>query len=332
MLALRTLSKEARQVIIGGLGRWLPSHIAMRFREIQGFDHSDPLDDLIAHGLLITARNKEEFFEIFGMAEMMVKCQEISVDRGSMARFFVAVGHALYTTRQGSECSVEYGHNIVFTLAQEEQHQALTLSQNGMCVCCRKSVGMDMKDNPSDHGPIHAKQPGCSVDYKVDPSHIASEEIRSLADREVQTDLYIRSREDREVQTDLHIRDACQVIHSDSDGSELGLHAALYIDDVHPAMQPVSMDHQADSDIVAQHHDGHGTNTVGCQSDSKSFIYTSSHVSEAGRHAEIIIGESQPSMDIVAVAVDLQSESHLVLHSDGDGICTSTVGSIPGES
>ncbi|KAG2108242.1 uncharacterized protein F5147DRAFT_773823 [Suillus discolor] len=97
-MALSTLGGYAHQILVGGFGRWLPSHIAMHFREIQAIDYNELLENLVANGLLVTAQNTEEFLEIFAMAEMMVICQQLSVDRGSMARFFTAAGRALYAS------------------------------------------------------------------------------------------------------------------------------------------------------------------------------------------------------------------------------------------
>ena len=297
MLALRTLSRQAREVIIDGFGRWLPSHIAMRFREIQGFNHSDPLDDLISNGLLITARSNEEFLEVFGMAEMMVKCQELLVDRGSMARFFIAVGHALYTTRHDAQCLVEYGHDIAISFGPQEPHKtlSLTLSRHG------EPTVMDQTHNPSD------------PELKHKPT---------------------RSFEEREVQTDLETRDELRVVHSDSHVPELGLHAALYIKDGHPAMQQVSIDDQSDSDRVLQaDQDRHCTYTVGCQIEGPSLSYYSSHVPDARHQADIIIVDGQPLGNMVPVPIDLQSDYDVVPLPDDDGLCTSTVGSsIQGES
>ncbi|KAG2057312.1 hypothetical protein BDR06DRAFT_1005324 [Suillus hirtellus] len=90
-MALSTLGGHARQVLIGGFGRWLPSHIVMQFREIQGLDYSEPLESLVANGLLVTAKSQDEFLEIFAMGEMMATCQDLSVDH---------------------ECVVEYGHTL----------------------------------------------------------------------------------------------------------------------------------------------------------------------------------------------------------------------------
>ncbi|KAG1844919.1 hypothetical protein C8R48DRAFT_780143 [Suillus tomentosus] len=111
-LSVSTLGSSARQIIVGGFGKWLPSHVAMRFREIQGLDDNDPLDNLVANGLLVTAKSSEEYLEIFGMAEMMATCQELSADRGAMSRFFTAAGRALYVSRTGKECVVEYGQTV----------------------------------------------------------------------------------------------------------------------------------------------------------------------------------------------------------------------------
>ncbi|KAG1718052.1 uncharacterized protein EDB91DRAFT_1090353 [Suillus paluster] len=118
-IALKALGGSGRQLLIRGFGRWLPSHIAMRMREIQGLDHNDSLENLLENGLLMTARTKEEFFEVFGMVEMMTKCQSISIDRGEMAKFFSGVGHYLYMSRQGSECSLEYGLDIGLSIEHQ---------------------------------------------------------------------------------------------------------------------------------------------------------------------------------------------------------------------
>ncbi|KAG1758633.1 hypothetical protein EV702DRAFT_1053790, partial [Suillus placidus] len=120
-IALSALGGYARQLIIGGFGGWLPSHIAMRLREIQGLDHTESLEAFMENGLLVTARSKEEFFEIFGMVEMMVKCQDLLIDRGQMATFFSAVGQHLYISRQGSECSLEYGQDIGLSIEHQPQ-------------------------------------------------------------------------------------------------------------------------------------------------------------------------------------------------------------------
>ncbi|KAG2083494.1 hypothetical protein BD769DRAFT_1390943, partial [Suillus cothurnatus] len=111
-LALRTLGRDAREIIIGCIGRWLPSHMAMRFREIQGLDHNDPLDNLVSNGLLVTARSTDEYLEIFGMVEMMATCQEIFKDRASVSQFFTAAGRILYTLRKGRTCVVQYGQTL----------------------------------------------------------------------------------------------------------------------------------------------------------------------------------------------------------------------------
>ncbi|KIK31807.1 hypothetical protein CY34DRAFT_111232, partial [Suillus luteus UH-Slu-Lm8-n1] len=80
--SITALGTHARTYIVAGLGRWLSSHIAMRFREIQGLAHDDPLDDLVLRGYLIAAKNTDEFLELFGMAELMFKCQDL-LGRGS---------------------------------------------------------------------------------------------------------------------------------------------------------------------------------------------------------------------------------------------------------
>ncbi|KAG1840039.1 hypothetical protein F4604DRAFT_1940315 [Suillus subluteus] len=107
-ISLSTLGENAREIIVGGFGRWLSSHVAMRFREIQGLDDNEPLEDFVANGLLIRARSTDEFLELFGMAEMMNRCQELFVDRGAMARFFTTAGKALYISKEGRDCVVQY--------------------------------------------------------------------------------------------------------------------------------------------------------------------------------------------------------------------------------
>ncbi|KAG1835948.1 hypothetical protein F4604DRAFT_1943918 [Suillus subluteus] len=114
-LALSTLGRDASQMIIGGIDRWLPSHIAMRFREIQRRHHYDPLDDLASNGFLVTVQNTDEYLEIFGMVEMMDTCSKLSKDRSSMARFFTAAGRALYRSRQGKICVVEYDDSLIMS-------------------------------------------------------------------------------------------------------------------------------------------------------------------------------------------------------------------------
>jgi hypothetical protein len=86
--------------------------MAMRFREIQGLDHNDPLDNLVSNGLLVTARSTDEYLEIFGMVEMMATCQEIFKDRASVSQFFTAAGRILYTLRKGRTCVVQYGQTL----------------------------------------------------------------------------------------------------------------------------------------------------------------------------------------------------------------------------
>ncbi|KAG2108263.1 uncharacterized protein F5147DRAFT_773847 [Suillus discolor] len=96
-ISLNNLGDDAQEILVGCLGKWLPSHVAMRFREIQGLDHDEPLENLVSNGILLTARSTDEFLEIFGMAEMIATCQELLVECGAMARFFTVAGHALYT-------------------------------------------------------------------------------------------------------------------------------------------------------------------------------------------------------------------------------------------
>lgn len=111
-LALGTLGTEANTIIACGVGKWLPSHIAMRFRELQRRNHDDPLDDLFSNGLLVTTENADEYMEIIGMVEMMDICRTSPIDRRSMARLFTATGRALYTSRQSTKCVIDHGHSV----------------------------------------------------------------------------------------------------------------------------------------------------------------------------------------------------------------------------
>jgi hypothetical protein len=123
-LSLTTLGGRARNIFLGGFGRWLPSHIAMRFREIQGLDYTDSLDRLVFRGLVIDAANQEEFLEIYGMAEMMATCEAIVVDRGAMAQFFTNAGRAIYEKRMGKGSLVKDG----LALEPCEDRETLTIS------------------------------------------------------------------------------------------------------------------------------------------------------------------------------------------------------------
>ncbi|KAG2046008.1 hypothetical protein BDR06DRAFT_977797 [Suillus hirtellus] len=209
-------------ILVGGFGRWLPSHIAMRFREIQGLDHNETLENLVENGLLITARSHEEFCEIFGMVEMMAKCQELSVDRGGMARFFTAVGHGLYTSNQGSKCSVEYGQHFPLSIAYmrsfvecevqtedfdvlmkvdahdnsrgiqiHDDYPHITLDDGRSFVECevqRENYDVLMKVDAEDHPPYTGLRH--EVDIQIcDHPHISLENVRSFVECEVQTDL-----------------------------------------------------------------------------------------------------------------------------------------------
>lgn len=287
----------------------------MRLREIQGLDHTESLEDLVANGLLITARTDEEFLEMFGMVEMIAKCQELSVDRGSIARFFVSVGHALYVNRQGSECSVQYGQNIQFPIAKQEHLPTPTVSAVGSCVSVTDA---DKNDNPDDPGPSHEPQHKRPVELTVHATTIAPQVICTFEEREVQTDL------DCDVQL--------PVICSNCHVPQLERDAALYIDYVHLAMPPVSVGLQSDSDIVHRpSKDSNCTYTVGRPSQGEPFIDSSSHVSELGSLGDMDIDDGRPPTHIVPM--DLHSDSDAVLWSADDTHHTYTVSSpMPGES
>ncbi|KAG1736623.1 uncharacterized protein EDB91DRAFT_1083293 [Suillus paluster] len=72
-----------------------------------------PLEDFIANGLLVTARSTDKFLELFGMAEMMNRCQELLVDCGAMARFFTTAGKALYISQKGRDFVVQYDEEYI---------------------------------------------------------------------------------------------------------------------------------------------------------------------------------------------------------------------------
>ncbi|KAG1859402.1 hypothetical protein C8R48DRAFT_673946 [Suillus tomentosus] len=88
------------------------THVKLSLVALVGLNDNDPSDNLVANGLLVTAKSSEEYLEIFGMAEMMATCHELSADRGAMSRFFTAAGRALYVSRTGKECVVEYGQPV----------------------------------------------------------------------------------------------------------------------------------------------------------------------------------------------------------------------------
>ncbi|KAG2090478.1 uncharacterized protein F5147DRAFT_780286 [Suillus discolor] len=157
-IALQTLSGRAREVLVGGFGKWLPSHIAMQLREIQGLNHTESWENLMENGLLIMARSYDESLEIFGMVEMMIKCQDLWVDRGGMAWFFTTAGQALYTSRHGAECTVEYGQEFPFSIATQEQFETLTSVKSGLYVYCgvarhNKGVHHNSVDAQSQNNP-----------------------------------------------------------------------------------------------------------------------------------------------------------------------------------
>ncbi|KAG2352386.1 hypothetical protein BDR07DRAFT_1498424 [Suillus spraguei] len=110
--SLATLGDCLRKTLIDSFGVWLTSHIAMRFREIQGLHDDDPLDNIFSDGSLLTTWNSDEFLEIFGMVEMMNMCDELYVKRSAMTRFFTAVGRTLYQSQSGKLCNVEYGQTL----------------------------------------------------------------------------------------------------------------------------------------------------------------------------------------------------------------------------
>jgi hypothetical protein len=110
--SLATLGDCPRKTLIDSFGVWLTSHIAMRFREIQGLHDDDPLDNIFSDGSLLTTWNSDEFLEIFGMVEMMNMCDELYVKRSAMTRFFTAVGRTLYQSQSGKLCNVEYGQTL----------------------------------------------------------------------------------------------------------------------------------------------------------------------------------------------------------------------------
>ncbi|KAG1786395.1 uncharacterized protein HD556DRAFT_1449772 [Suillus plorans] len=258
-MSLQTLGDSARQILIGGFGRWLPSHIAMRFREIQGLDHNETLENLMENGLLITARNQEEFCEIFGMVEMMAKCQELSVDRGGMARFFTAVGRGLYTSHQGSKCSVEYGQHFPSSFAYMRSFVECEVQTED----CDILITVDAHDHSPDSGPRYE----ADIQSCNDHPHISSDDVCSFVECEVQTedcdvpmkmdgpqnevDIQIhddhthlseedvRSFVECEVQTDLDTQGESQTIHSN-----------------HPSDQGYPADlHQFDSAVISQHNE-----------------------------------------------------------------------------
>ncbi|KAG2063552.1 hypothetical protein BDR04DRAFT_1163562 [Suillus decipiens] len=121
--SLATLGDCPRKTLIHSFGVWLISHIAMRFREIQGLHDNDPLDEIFSNGSLLTARNSDEFLEIFGMTEMMNVCDELGVDRSAMTRFFTAVGRTLYESQSGKLCIVEYGQRLLSSHTMENSRK-----------------------------------------------------------------------------------------------------------------------------------------------------------------------------------------------------------------
>lgn len=161
----------------------------MRFREIQGLDHNESLENLVENGLLITARSYDEFLEIFGMAEMMMKCQDLLVDRGGMARFFTAAGHALHTSRQGKECLVEYGQDFPLPITTQEQFETLTSGESGSYVYCGiRRRDTDVHQIPSYSGPRKCPTLRQNTPTNSGHTHVCSEDMGSFADCEVQTD------------------------------------------------------------------------------------------------------------------------------------------------
>ncbi|KAG1784506.1 uncharacterized protein HD556DRAFT_1451705 [Suillus plorans] len=218
-ISLRTLGSNAREVLIGGFGKWLPSHVAMRFREIQGLDHDDPLDKLVDSGLLVTARNVDEYLEIFGMVEMMATCKELLVDRAAMAQFFITAGRALYKSHSGKECVVEYGND----LGPINPIETLEISRiNGKAHIedCGDSQNVHMDSLP----PIVV-----TVGVQCEPiieCTLSLPSIRSLLDHGVQTDI--------EVQEDLVMDDSSYLLlnHRFECGGERPPHSQEYVDEI----------------------------------------------------------------------------------------------------
>ncbi|KAG2029294.1 hypothetical protein BDR03DRAFT_1018594 [Suillus americanus] len=182
--SITALGTHAREYIIVGLGKWLSSHIAMRFREIQGLAHDDPLNDLVLQGYLISATDEEEFLELFGMAELMFRCQDLRVCRGQMARFFRVVGRALYLSREKITCVIDHGRSRASMLEQV----TFTLDLH---VYDHIADGLSTQDADTTYEIRAAVSTGVQCDPTVECT-IQVPGSRSMYDDEVQTDHYIQ--------------------------------------------------------------------------------------------------------------------------------------------
>lgn len=152
----------------------------MFFRELQGLDYHETLKNLVCNSLLITARSHEEFCDIFDMVEMMAKCQELLVDRGGMAHFFTAIGHGLYTSRQGSECSVKYGQNFLSLI----KPMRLFAECKVQIETCDVLTMLDSQDYLLNAGPRHE----VNIHIHNDHQTISLEDLRSFMECKVQTE------------------------------------------------------------------------------------------------------------------------------------------------
>jgi hypothetical protein len=186
-------------MMITGFGRWLPSHIAMRFREIQGLHYDDPMENL-GDGLLMYGASDDEFFEIFGMSEMMAICKELIVDRGAMARFFTAVGRALHSSRLGRHCAVEYGQ---FDLSEPEANtEACTIPMVRSSFSSGRHTYADLPQFIPHSGAQQDVSKVATIGVQCDliPDHAFTFPIsRALLDCEVQTDIH--SQDDLSLET-----------------------------------------------------------------------------------------------------------------------------------
>lgn len=244
--SITALGTHARTYIVAGLGRWLSSHIAMRFREIQGLAHDDPLDDLVLRGYLIAAKNTDEFLELFGMAELMFKCQDLLVCRSKMSQFFRVVGRALYVSREDISCVVEYGRDHASV-----QEQVIRFTSHSH-ICDQIADYLSNQDANS-NCEIRA---ALSIGVQCDPDVECTVQLlrsRSMSDHEVQTDLDIqdpmagydtkvvslvnvpgsRSMINHEVQTDIVVQDSVAF-----DNLNTGIYEPLAESDCAHSFQP----------------------------------------------------------------------------------------------
>jgi hypothetical protein len=239
--------------MVAGLGRWLSSHIAMRFREIQGLAHDDPLDDLVLRGYLISAKNTDEFLELFGMAELLFKCQDLLVCRRKMSQFFMVVGRALYVSREEISCVVEYGRDhalmqeqvIPFTSHShicDQIADALSNQDTNSNCEIRAAVSIGVQCVPNAECTIQL--PGsCSMsDHEVQTDHDMQDSM-AVDDNNVKCSvelLHNRAMSDHEVQTDHDIQDPMAV---DDTNVEC-------LDEVSGSRAMI--DHEVQTDIVVQ--------------------------------------------------------------------------------